>query len=587
MPRILGQKKLRASEKEEDSIAMYNAVTALDLFARHENLADFLLTQLTSCQSSKRANEPSLVPILAMLSRVSPGWQDNKLSEFKMLFVHYLGHREYLVRRLAAKSLVSFSNKHSLIGTFQMLSRLCLDNLASNNFVHGCLQAMTYCLRLMKNEMPQDYERDQPQIRELLMRIKELCPFNQLILLDMQRSIGQEVRLVEKLDFCHPGARDLRIKYHAQEELTSLDDCKRFLTKGHSIADLVSFIECNALDKSVLTGPMIEEATSRIVQESSQLDSEAALEMLQVLTHSKLLVEQEFGTCAASACVAASGLALNYMTSQEDFKMFFGDCSSPYVATFCQLADLAVDMAKPESQEVHRLYAGDFLLHITDIFKLRIFGQKETCELSIHMRYGLVQALNAALVLLNDEHGPARRKIVTWVTSLGQKCESASAAETLVRLGLDHFEDCAEFFLPIAQLSNVDWTLVKAKSSWQLFQSGDGINVYEEPAFSAQIYARVLLAWLQENQRPKFRLHNCGHILDKALQFSQDLLNGLGEFAFGSPLAQPKIYTNASKIFYLLQIVAKFPHSVLEPPSLSEAECKYLLDIGQNLHKYL
>jgi hypothetical protein len=80
MPRFLGQKRRRIDNNEDtsdpdDTLTMaLNAVTAQELFSRHVDLAPFLLKKLQECQLKEEIN-PSLVPILSMLSRVSPGLQ--------------------------------------------------------------------------------------------------------------------------------------------------------------------------------------------------------------------------------------------------------------------------------------------------------------------------------------------------------------------------------------------------------------------------------------------------------------------------------------------------------------------------------
>ena len=112
MPRFLGQKKLRIDDENadepDDTLTMFNSVTAQELFSRHAELAPFLLAKLQECQL-KQVN-PSLVPILSMLSRVSPGLQlghhHEHMFEFKLLFIQYFNHKEFMVRKLAAKSLI-------------------------------------------------------------------------------------------------------------------------------------------------------------------------------------------------------------------------------------------------------------------------------------------------------------------------------------------------------------------------------------------------------------------------------------------------------------------------------------------------
>ena len=62
MPRFLGQKKLRMDDEDtkesDDTLTMYNSVTAQELFSRHSDLAPFLLETLQQCRS-KQLN-PSL-----------------------------------------------------------------------------------------------------------------------------------------------------------------------------------------------------------------------------------------------------------------------------------------------------------------------------------------------------------------------------------------------------------------------------------------------------------------------------------------------------------------------------------------------
>merc|ERR1712242_316232 len=108
-----------------------------------------------------------------MLSRVSPGLvdigtDDNVLSshmtQFKWLFVHYLNHREIFVRKLAAKSLVSFSSRDCLMVTLDMIQNLLLQNLGVANLVHGCLLSLSYAIKLMKCELADEFTENQPKL---------------------------------------------------------------------------------------------------------------------------------------------------------------------------------------------------------------------------------------------------------------------------------------------------------------------------------------------------------------------------------------------------------------------------------------
>ena len=91
-------------------------------------------------------------------------------------------------------------------------------------------------------------------------------------------------------------------------------------------------------------------------------------------------------------------------------------------------------------------------------------------------------------------------------------------------LGLEFFEDCAEHFLPITELSSgLDWSFPQVIPSSQLFETGDGINVYMEPAFMSGLYQKVLYDWISKNQnkkrRPLFRFLNCGKDLINQVKY--------------------------------------------------------------------
>ena len=144
----------------------------------------------------------------------------------------------------------------------------------------------------------------------------------------------------------------------------------------------------------------------------------------------------------------------------------------------------------------------------------------QDCQLSIHMRYGLVQVLNSALIMLSDEDCDVRKKAIDFASDLkvgpdrrARKVSRVKAIETLTLLGLDCFEDCAEYFLPITELSNVDWTLIDVERSSQLFESGEGINVYAETTFSTGIYFTVLMDWLRDKDQVLFRQVHYTYVL--------------------------------------------------------------------------
>ena len=174
MPRIMGQKKLRSAD--EDSF--YNSITATELFARHISLAPILIQNL---QRAELIN-PSLVPILSMLSRVAPGLakdddaaKDLKqhLITFQWLFVKYLSHAQYMVRQLAAKSLISFTCQSEMVSTLKMLQRLWQENKTrSTNMEHGILTALYMGTKLLKMEYPDQFKEYQGCIQQSIGNVQ-------------------------------------------------------------------------------------------------------------------------------------------------------------------------------------------------------------------------------------------------------------------------------------------------------------------------------------------------------------------------------------------------------------------------------
>ena len=170
--------------------------------------------------------------------------------------------------------------------------------------------------------------------------------------------------------------------------------------------------------------------------------------------------------------------------------------------------------------------------------------------------------MNISLLLLNDEDNEIRRKAVDFASQLsGQKLCVTKAIQSLTMIGLQCFEECAEYFQPVLQLSHLQWTFAINQetchtASSTLFENGDGINVYCEEAFNAGLYAQTLLEWLETLDRsPKFRLLNCnpGQVAEVKSTF-------LKQFSlFAAPWSTPKGYNQAIQIYYFLKAVKQYP----------------------------
>ena len=88
--------------------------------------------------------------------------------DFKMMFIGYFNHKEFMVRKLSAQSLISFTAKESLLSTLKILRDLVLTNATLNNFVHGCLLAMSHGAKLMKNEYTAMYKSSLAELIEIV-----------------------------------------------------------------------------------------------------------------------------------------------------------------------------------------------------------------------------------------------------------------------------------------------------------------------------------------------------------------------------------------------------------------------------------
>ena len=133
-------------------------------------------------------------------------------------------------------------------------------------------------------------------------------------------------------------------------------------------------------------------------------------------------------------------------------------------------------------------------------------------------------------------------------------------------LGLEFFEDCAEHFLPITELSyssGLDWTFPQVIPSSQLFETGDGINVYIEPAFMSGLYQKVLYDWISninqnKSRRPLFRFLNyCSKDLINRVKICRKQIIGKKQMifiCFGNSKFQNCIYL---KFEYILNICTK------------------------------
>ena len=169
-----------------------------------------------------------------------------QMNEFKSLFLTYLNHREFMVRKLAAKSLIGFTAKTDLLATMALIIDLLRQNIALTNFQHGCLLSLTYGIKLLKSEYPQDYQLSKSTLESQIVELsclKMTCPFNLFLLEEVKLVMEMEIKdkTIEMNEKYHPGYRDLMIQHGPPNNEENVDNCKRFLnnTRYFSLNNLL------------------------------------------------------------------------------------------------------------------------------------------------------------------------------------------------------------------------------------------------------------------------------------------------------------------------------------------------------------
>ncbi len=647
MPRILGQKKVRIDNDDKDdsvagdSIALHNSVTAQDLFTRHSDLAEFLQQQLVDVKTKSGITNPALVPILSMLSRVAPGIQmvgDEKLARqlamFRRQFLSYFCHQEMAVRVLASKCYISFTLETDLVNQLVTLADLALENKnASTNFVHGCLSSLSYGVKLLKSEYSSVFKArmdDLKKVFEKIMALDSKCfmiklKIKEIESLVVEDKVKAEPPPVVNGDF-HPGARDFQIKfclqgYETQQNDMNLDECKSFVNRikhqnivnttlpRRDLDSIGEFLTDNAINNEVVNGPLVEECNILILSNKNLLmeDSELAIDFLDILGNDKIIRKKRYGQSAMSSSIVTMALCMTSMMLKDDFEMFFGAEAdgSQYVSQFCELADLVLALSRPEQQEVSRLHAAEAILQLVDMFNVRVLRQElEKCSLSVHLRLGLVQILNAALNLLSDEEGDIRQKVLQFASKLTateiisrytkfyDKVATAEAFEKVTLVGLCYFEDLADWFAPVININVINndsdvWTFKKDLKG-QLFESGDGINVFAEESVINDIYTCVLLKWLAKNLDSKFRMvdGSAQSLMDKCSAFDLQVNEVFGGQYIFDEFAKPKTFVKAKKVTNFLTVIIKY-HSTGIAQDISEQDLQQLVAIRDRIENVM
>ena len=194
--------------------------------------------------------------------------------------------------------------------------------------------------------------------------------------------------------------------------------------------------------------------------------------------------------------MVVTAMAFNSMILQEDFTMFCQD-SSEYLSVFTEFTENVVEFSKPQNVETSRLRAGEALIRLSETFGKRKISE-EFPEL---MQYGFANLLNAALDLLNDEDPDVRMNVVEFASKLfDEKLCTRICLQKLVEFGLKNLRPVSTWLRPV-----IDTVFVRVPNPSDLeavfkrnylFESGEGINVYNEQVFLKKLFCRELEKYL-------------------------------------------------------------------------------------------
>jgi len=453
VPRVLGQKKVR-NEECEDRNGEFNLLPAEEFIARHKEAIPCILRSL---RAKEEPFNHALVPLLSMLNRITVGGKEvpPELAPFAPIFQELLRSKVFKVRKLAAKSLASFTSD-AKVKAQELIDKVKSEK--DTNFKHGILLAIK---ELAKSDEVELEELKKVHFRcfECKLALKDLLP-------EFKEETGRNVQRWE------PGfAKFSEVeekKIDSSEEKGS-EELMRELSENESPLELA-----NCLRKL----------------SNLDLDEEFALELLDFEV-------PQTGSSAEEAAIVARAAAIGRMSRQEDFHMFFKD-ESPYTSRFVELSERLRELSRPEKGEDSRLNACRALRKLVSLLMRR--------DLTCLMQYGVVNLLNSAFILLQDEEVEVREEACEFVAELLAE-KPVSHYESMRKLaifGLKECPECLNWYQPVIDILFSPWreenaeNLRKSLKRSYLFESGEGVNVFAEESFKIDLFGRVLTAEVVE-----------------------------------------------------------------------------------------
>lgn len=202
------------------------------------------------------------------------------------------------------------------------------------------------------------------------------------------------------------------------------------------------------------------------------------------------------------------------------------------------------------------------------------------------------QAFNACLVLLEDEEREVRLKATAFASQLHttktcrpfpENISTFHAVDKITLFGLDHFSECLEWFQPVKDVFFKPWnganrTLVGpfdpvlylegvVSGRHQLFESGEGLNVFADEAAMNNKYAGLIGGWLTTASVPKISLANTEAVKS---QVGSILTKYKRPLAFDSPLRTPKGRLVLTRYHNLVKVLTQNEKMFEPDPALAE-----------------
>ncbi|XP_071535152.1 tRNA (32-2'-O)-methyltransferase regulator THADA-like isoform X2 [Panulirus ornatus] len=255
VPRMVGQKKV------QDDSSTLNSLTAPEFLSRHPVLADFLLKLLSGSQDERKVHEiltcnvgrrerggrtekhipintsSSLVPVLSLVARLSPGTGLQQSNELKVILHNFcqvtttlIGSPVHTVRRLASLAVVALTLTEQAPQCINNLLHLMREpKLMTTNLIHGNL------LTLMNFVQTYSQVRDDVELRKNIFTslVRFLghdvkCYINATLALKILMLLQLDDITINMLpiDLSQPGAAEykqmvtkIKIKHNFQDEI--------------------------------------------------------------------------------------------------------------------------------------------------------------------------------------------------------------------------------------------------------------------------------------------------------------------------------------------------------------------------------